>query len=117
MSHVATVELQVRDPEALRAAAARLGLGLRHGEVRFYDGTTVQGAVIHLPGWRYPVVLDAQGTLHYDTYGGRWGDLAQLHRLRQAYAEAVTTRWARRQGYQVRRQTAPDGTIRLELSR
>jgi len=117
MSHVATVQLQIRDPQALAEAAAQLGLTVQPGEARFYDGTRVHGLLVHLPGWRYPVAIDPHGTLHYDHYQGRWGDPTHLDRLRQAYAEAVTTRWARRQGYRVSRQTTPDGAIRLELRR
>ncbi len=117
MSHVATIALEFRDPAALGEAAATCGLGLIQDTVRFYDGTRVTGTVIRLPGWRYPVVVDAVGRLHYDHYEGRWGDLAQLHRFRQAYAEAATTRYARAAGYLITRTTQADGTVRLALSR
>jgi hypothetical protein len=62
-------------------------------------------------------VIDAEGRLHYDHYEGRWGDPAQLHRFRQAYAEAATARFARARGYLVTRTTQADGTVRLALSR
>jgi hypothetical protein len=52
------------------------------------------------------VVVDAEGRLHYDHYEGRWGDLAQLHRVRQAYAEAATTRFAHARGYLSRLKTS-----------
>ncbi len=36
---------------------------------------------MHLPGWRYPVVVDtASGSLSYDNYGERWGEQALLAR-------------------------------------
>jgi hypothetical protein len=117
MSHVATIALEFRDPAALSDAAAACGLGLRQEVVTFYDGTRVAGTALRLPGWRYPVVVDAAGRLHYDHYEGHWGDLAHLHRFRQAYAEAPTTRFARACGYLLTRTAQADGTVRLALSR
>ena len=117
MSHVATIALEFRDPAALSEAAAVCGLDLRQEMVTFYDGTHVTGTALRLPGWRYPVVVDVEGCLHYDHYEGRWGNLAQLHRFQQAYAEAATTRFARARGYLITRTTQADGTVRLALSR
>jgi hypothetical protein len=117
MSHVATIALEFRDVAALGEAASGCGLELRQETVTFYDGTRVTGTAVRLPGWRYPIVVDSDGRLHYDQYEGRWGDLAQLHRFRQAYAEAATTRFAHARGYLVTRMTQADGTVRLALSR
>ena len=90
MSHVATITLEFRDSAALADAAAACGVGLAPDTVRFFDGTRVTGTAVRLPGWQYPVVVDAQGRLFYDHYEGRWGDLTHLHRFQQAYAEAAT---------------------------
>jgi hypothetical protein len=117
MSHVATIALEFRDREVLAEAAAACGLAFGEDTVTFFNGTRVTGTVMRLPGWRYPVVIDGQGRLHYDHYEGRWGNLAQLHRFRQAYAEAATTRFARASGYLITRTTQADGTVRLALSR
>ena len=117
MSHVATIALEFRDAAALGEAAAACRLDLRQETVTFYDGTRVTGTAVRLRGWRYPVVVDAAGRLHYDHYEGHWGDLAHLHRFRQAYAKAATTRFARARGYLVTRTAQADGTVRLALSR
>jgi hypothetical protein len=117
MSHVATITLEFRDPEALTDAAAALGLALARETVRFYDETRVTGTALRLPGWRYPVVINAHGQLFYDHYEGQWGDLGHLHRFRQAYAEAATRRFARAQGLRVTRTLQADGTVRLALAR
>ena len=117
MSHVATITLEFRDSAALADAAAACGVGLAHDTVRFFDGTRVTGTAVRLPGWQYPVVVDSQGRLFYDHYDGRWGDLAHLHRFRQAYAEAATRRFAHAQGFRVTRAVQADGTVRLALGR
>jgi len=115
MSHVATITLEFRDPEALADAAGALGLALAHDTVRFYDGTRVTGTALRLPGWRYPVVIDGEGRLVYDHYEGQWGDPAHLHRFRQAYAEAATRRFAQAQRLRVTRTVQADGTVRLAI--
>jgi hypothetical protein len=117
MSHVATITLEFRDSAALADAAAACGLALAEDAVTFYDGTRVTGMALRLPGWQYPVVVDAQGRLFYDPYEGQWGDLAHLHRFQQAYAEAATRRFAHTQGFRVTRTVQADGTVRLALGR
>ena len=117
MSHVATITLEFKDPQALADATAACGLALGAETVTFFDGTRVSGTAIRLPGWRYPVVVDAQGRLFYDHYEGWWGDLTHLHRFRQAYAEAATRRFAHAQGFRVTRTVQADGTVRLALGR
>ena len=118
MSHVATIALEFRDPAALARRPRRLrsrsppGDGhllrrdARHGHARF-----------GCPGGATRWSSTPTGRLHYDHYEGRWGDLAQLHRFRQAYAEAATTRFARARGYLITRTAQADGTVRLALSR
>lgn len=114
MSHIATIEIQIKDPEALAEACRDMGATLTHDtEVNIYQ-TTVTGTAIQLPGWIYPVVL--RGTeLIYDNYEGQWGDIAHLKRLRQLYTTKATIRAARRMGRRVIAQEARNGRIRLTL--
>jgi hypothetical protein len=117
MSHVATIALEFRDAAALAEAATACGASVKGASITFYDGTTISGQAVHLPGWRYPIVVDAQGRLFYDHYQGRRGDPRCLDRFCQAYAEAGTARFARAQGYRITRTTEADGTVRLALTR
>ena len=48
---------------------------------RFFDGSSYSGTAVQLPGWRYPVIVDSEGEMHYDNYKGRWGDTKDLARL------------------------------------
>ena len=97
MSHVVTIETQIRDPAALAAACRRLErpapLAGRH---RLF-AEEVEGLAVSLRDWRYPVVCrTAVGELRYDTFQGRWGDPARLDELLQAYAVEKATLEARR---------------------
>ena len=88
MSHVAEVRVDVKDPQALVAAARQMGVQCElNSEARLYDGTVAKGHVVHLKGWRYPVVFGADGVARYDTYKGRWGDIAELNKFRQRYGK------------------------------
>jgi len=73
MSHIVTIETQVRDPAAVDLACRRLALAVpQHGEHRLY-ASKATGLGVQLPGWRYPLVCDtATGKLAYDNFGGRW---------------------------------------------
>ncbi len=73
MSHLVTIKTQLRDPASVASACARLGLPAPvQGTARLYSGTAT-GLLVHLPGWKFPVVIDTQsGTASMDTFGGRW---------------------------------------------
>ncbi|MDG3005456.1 DUF1257 domain-containing protein [Paludisphaera mucosa] len=92
MSHIVTIETQLRDPAAVAAACRRLGLpGPVQGVAKLYSGQAV-GLLVRLPGWRYPVVVDAAaGRVRYDNFDGAWGAPEHPGRLAQAYAVENST--------------------------
>ena len=71
MSHIVTIETEVRDPAAVAAACRRLGLPEpAHGTARLFAGEAT-GLLVRLPGWLYPAVVDTRD---------RPGPLRQLRR-------------------------------------
>ena len=60
MSHIVTIETQIKDVTALRAACQRLGLPDPVWETtRLFSGEA-SGYCVRLPDWRYPVVCDIE---------------------------------------------------------
>lgn len=116
MSHIVTLNVQVKDAAAVRAACQRLGLPAPvQGTAKLFSGE-VSGLAVQLPGWIYPIVADlASGQLKYDNFGGRWGDSACLDRFLQAYACEKARSEARRRGHSVTEQTLADGSIKLTI--
>ena len=116
MSHIVTVQTQVRDAAAVSAACARLGLPPPvHKTVKLFSDTAT-GLAVELPGWNYPVVCDiAKGQLHYDNYHGAWGAQAELDRFLQSYAIEKARIEARRRGHQFSEQALPSGEIKLTI--
>ncbi len=116
MSHLVTIETQVRDPVAVSAACERLQLAPPlHRTVRLFSAE-VSGLAVELPGWRYPLVCDtAAGRLHYDNFNGRWGDPVELQRFQQRYAAEKTLIEARRAGHVVTEHALADGSIRIAI--
>jgi hypothetical protein len=116
MSHIVTIETEVRDASAVQAACERLKLpAAAHGLHELYGGTA-QGLAVRLPGWRYPAVWNLKtGQLEFDNYGGRWGHQQELDRFLQAYAVEKTKIEARRKGYSVTEQALANGSIRLSV--
>ena len=117
MSHLVTVQTQIRDPVAIASACRRLGLvePIR-GTAQLFSAEAT-GLILQLPGWTYPVVIATDtGTVNYDNYGGSWGDLAQLDSFMQAYAVEKARLEARKKGFTVSEQTLEDGSIRLQIA-
>jgi hypothetical protein len=115
MSHIVSIQTQVRDPAAITAAASRLRLPVpHHGTAELFSGQSVTGYLVQLPEWLYPVVCDTtNGTLHYDNYEGRWGEPQKLNQFLQAYAVEKARIEARKQGNTVTEQSLSDGSIKL----
>ena len=116
MSHIVTIQTEIRDPLALQAACARLQLPRpEYGTTSLYNATAT-GWAVRLPRWRYPVVCDTQARrLHFDNFQGRWGDPQELDRLLQGYAIEKTTLEARRQGLSVLERNLADGSVQLTV--
>ena len=122
MSHFTTIETQVRDTAALRAACAELGVDLIENAVaRGYSSNTLKGDyVVRLKG-PYDIAVNRQsgGTFGLTTdwwnghvereVGTKYGRLLQLYGVHKAKIEA------QRKGYTVRRQTLGDGSIKLVI--
>ena len=115
MSHIATVEMNITDQEALAETCRDLGLQMTaHSSALVYQ-TAVEGTVIHLPGWTFPVVVRDK-TMLYDNYQGNWGDIKELNKLRRHYAVKATTRAAARMGRKIIKREEHNGRVRLTLA-
>ncbi len=116
MSHVVTIETEVRDPAAVEAACQRLGLPQpTQGTTQLFSGEAT-GLAVQLPGWHYPVVCQLEtGQVKFDNYGGAWGEQVQLHRFLQAYAIEAAKLEARRNGRQATEAQLADGYIEVTV--
>ena len=116
MSHIVTVKTEIRDAAAVRAACQRLGLPQPvQGTIRLFSREAT-GLAVQLPDWQYPVVADlATGQIHYDNFGGRWGDQKHFDHFLQAYACEKAKAEARRRGHSVTETALADGSIKLTI--
>jgi hypothetical protein len=117
LSHIVTIETEVRDEAAIRAACSRLALPEPvYGEAKLFSGAKT-GWQVQLPDWRYPVVCDVNsGHLDFDNFRGRWGKQQELDRFLQAYAVERTKIEARKTGHSVHEQELTDGSIKLTIN-
>ena len=118
MSHIVTIETELRDPAAIRTACRRMKLAEPvDGTYTLFAGQRATGLAAMLPGWRFPVVADTStGKLAYDNYGGSWGKTEELDHFKQAYAVEKAKLEARRAGHSVRETPLADGSVRLTLT-
>ena len=116
MSHIVTIQTQVRDPVAVAAACQRLKLPQPvQGRFRLFSGEVARLGV-ELPGWRYPVVCQTEtGEVKFDNFEGRWGEQRHLDAFLQGYAVEKAKLEARRRGHCVIEQPLADGSIKLTV--
>ena len=116
MSHIISIKTEIRDPVALKSACFRLPLPQPSYENVQLFSDTATGWAVRLPHWRYPVVCDIeQRQVHFDNFGGRWGDQKELDKLLQRYAVEKTYLEARRQGHSIQERTLADGSVQLTV--
>ena len=116
MSHIVTIQTEVRDLAAVGEACKRLKLEPpRVGTVKLYNSEAT-GVIVALPEWRYPVVCDLRaGSLRFDNFEGRWGERKHLDGFLQMYAVEKTKIEARKQGHSVVEQSLSDGSVKLTV--
>jgi hypothetical protein len=116
MSHIVVIKSEIRDVAAVQAACGRLGLGPPvQGKTELFSGKA-EGLAVQLPDWQYPVVCDtATGQVHFDNFGGRWGEQKHLDRFLQAYAVEKARIEARKRGSVCTEQHLPNGSIKLTI--
>ena len=120
MSHFTTIETQIKDIEALKAACAEMGLAvMQNGQARGYDGKTHNGEyVIKLKG-PFDIALNRQANGTFQLVTDWWDEHVEKEvgknfgRLLQLYGVHKATTEARRKGYSVSRGILKDGAIKL----
>lgn len=100
MSHTTNIDLCIKDMAALKKVCQKFQWELvEDGTTSFYDGKQRRGTLVKLPGWRYPIVIDKeQGKIYFDNYGGHWGDIKLLNKLKAHYTIEFGKSQARRMG-------------------
>ena len=137
MSHVTTIDIEIRDLDALAAACRRCGLELARGQEKFLWFAGKRSKCVHairvdraaaeyseLREDKEPYEIgvtprkDGRGfELKLDSHAGGFGLMERCgkgaQKLKQMYATEVAKRTAQRQGYSVREVAQADGSIRL----
>jgi hypothetical protein len=126
MSHVATVDIEIRDLPALAAACKRLGLEFVQ-DLKTCIGVGDCDHVIRLPnqpeayeiGLRKRTDSKPGWTLAWEAYAGSILTVAgkNCSTLKQAYAAVIATRTAQQRGFQVQEHVQSDGSIRMVLTK
>jgi hypothetical protein len=116
MSHIVTIETEIRDATAVRTACERLRLPPPvQGSHELYSGI-VEGLGVRLPNWKYPAVCQLEtGKVEFDNFGGHWGSQEELDRFLQVYAVEKAKIEARRKGYTVTERPLANGSIRVSI--
>lgn len=138
MSHISTIQIEIKSLEALKKACTRLGFAWAQGQKTYKWYGTFMGDyplpsgikkenlgkcdhAIRVPGATYEVGVVSQGDKHvllYDfwTYGGLEEKLGpNAERLIQAYAVEAAREEAERQGYSVYEEDMSDGSVKLHI--
>ena len=116
MSHVVTIDVKLTDKQAIKAACKNLSWQFKEqSTARFYDGSVMSGTVVHVPDWKYPVVITEDGTIKSDTYNDKWGRLEDLDRLKQGYSAEQTKATFAKQGLYASEQLNQDGSLTLTV--
>ena len=138
--HVASIKLEIRSLDALKAACQRLGLEFREGQTHYAwfgyfvgdaplpEGFTQEDLgkcehAIHVPGASYEIGVvhhrsDGIYSLLWDSWGQGGLEAAlgkDCNKLKQSYGISAAVLEAQRQGYSIWETQGEDGAIRLTI--
>jgi hypothetical protein len=94
-----SIQMEIRDKEALKAACERLGFSILVGNNFRLHSTNELGIGVQLPRWKYPIVIRLNGSVAYDNYNGSWGNIDELNKLVAYYGLEKAKMEAQKQGY------------------
>lgn len=112
MSHTTTIETKFTDQAVLLEACRKLGIEASVGTAKLFDRSEFTGVVIKMPGWRFPAIVLADGSVKMDTYNDRWGKASDLNAIKQEYATEIVRRELRRKGMRFR-EVRENGVVKL----
>lgn len=123
MSHFTTINTQIKDTEALRAACQELGLSLLSNTTArgYYNNTTKGEFVIRLKG-PYDIAVNKQKDGSFGLTADLWAGHVEKEvgknygRLLQLYGVHKAIREARRKGLLVKRSQQQNGAIKLVIA-
>lgn len=116
MSHLVSISIELKNKATTIAACNRLGWQVEeNARIKFYDDSIVEGMAVHIPGWKYPVVITNNGDVKADNYNGNWGDPALLNKLKQAYGIEAARSLMRRHMAPVAETQNHDGSVTLTV--
>ena len=119
MSHIATVEIKVKDLSALKSACDKMGVPIRIAEKgstlseKMYSTQRATGqAAVDLPTFKFPVVFDVDKE---EAYMDTWprADVGEFDKLKQNYAAEVARKQMQNQGWMISESVTEDGVIEL----
>jgi len=116
MSHIATVDIEFKNIQVLKNVCKKLNIKCE--EVKnfsFYDGTKKSGLAVHLPNWRYPMILD-NGKVYFDNYHGNWGKMSEFDKVKDHYGLELSKQQAIIKGYTFHERKTQDGKIQLVIN-
>jgi len=117
MSKTVQVQLQFKNVASLKKACEELGYGVEeHSSARLFEsGQNHEGTLINIPGWNFPVIAKSDGTVVYDNYEGRWGDIKKFNALKKTYARIENEKELKRQGVQFKTVETEDGGCEIVM--
>ena len=124
MSHVATVEVEIKDLKILEKVCKKLGHPVKiaaKGETiteRLFGSQTRSGdASLKPQSFKYPIVVDSgKGEAYMDTYGGKRNCIDDWHQVQQGYSTELSVREMQNRGYVIQRKVLQDGSVELNCS-
>lgn len=121
MSHIVSIKTAFKSTDALKKATAKLGIECEIAEKgktltrKLYASQSATGvAAFQLPGWRFPAVVQEDGSCKADNYNGAWGKQEEMDKLACEYSAQLAAMTMKRQGYRsVSDKVEADGTREL----
>jgi len=116
VSHITRRKSAIKSVDILKKACKRVPGAEYLGRVDKVRGLPHGGHQFKLKGWTHPVAIDINtGELAFDNYAGRWGEEAELDKVRQGYGVEAAKAQAEVEGHEFEEEKLTDGSIKCTI--
>lgn len=116
MSHIQSVDTELRSAELLERSCEMLGHQYLGMGIHAVYNRDVRGLGFKLAGWVQPCVADVEtGKVTLDNSQGNWGDMAVFNGLKQRYGVEAAKEAITKRHLPFREATLSDNRIVLEI--
>lgn len=115
MSHTTTIKTKIKNLKTFEKIAKTNNVqSLGYKRIKLYSSEAI-GFAYQIPGWKYPIIIQNDGSIVFDNYNNHWGHINDLNKLVGDYAKEIIKDYTSQIAYTNLQQEENEETIKITI--